>query len=80
MEQVDKIAELCKSGSKEGAKLAIGGGQHGDKGYFFQPTIFSDVTENMRIAREEVSGFSFNLITKIRFLWLSSCCWHLTYL
>ena len=56
MEQVEKITDLCKSGQAEGAKLATGGAQLGDKGFFFQPTIFADVNENMRIAREEVSG------------------------
>ena len=31
-----------------------GGAQHGDKGYFIQPTVFSDVQDDMRIAKEEV--------------------------
>ena len=39
-------------GKKEGARLVIGGGRHGDKGYFVQPTIFADVTDNMSIAKE----------------------------
>jgi len=56
MEQVEKITELCKSGQAEGAKLAVGGAQHGEEGFFFQPTVFSDVNENMRIAREEIFG------------------------
>lgn len=33
-----------------------GGDRHGDKGYFVKPTIFSDVTEDMKIAREEIFG------------------------
>lgn len=47
--------ELIDSGKKEGAKLLTGGGRYGDKGYFVQPTVFTDVQDNMRIAKEEVS-------------------------
>jgi hypothetical protein len=54
-EQFDKILELIDSGKKEGATLECGGMRHGDKGYFIQPTVFSNVTDNMRIAKEEVS-------------------------
>ncbi|MDI6765565.1 MAG: aldehyde dehydrogenase family protein [Bacteroidota bacterium] len=47
-------------GLKEGAKLACGGdiGKGGDldKGWFYQPTIFTEVTPNMRIAKEEIFG------------------------
>ena len=53
-EQFNKILGLIESGKKEGAKLACGGGRLGDKGYFIQPTVFTDVTEDMRIGREEV--------------------------
>ena len=45
---------MVESGKKEGAKLECGGARHGDKGYFIQPTVFSDVKDNMRIAKEEV--------------------------
>ena len=45
---------MIESGKKEGAKLECGGGRHGDKGYFIQPTVFSDVKDDMRIAKEEV--------------------------
>jgi acyl-CoA reductase-like NAD-dependent aldehyde dehydrogenase len=55
-DQFKKILELIESGKKEGAKLMCGGGRHGDKGYFVQPTVFADVTDNMRIAREEIFG------------------------
>ena len=56
-EQFNKILELIESGKKEGAKLEIGGGRHGDKGYFLQPTVFSNVQDNMRIAKEEVMSY-----------------------
>lgn len=54
-EQFGKIMSLIDSGNKEGANLVYGGAQHGDKGYFIQPTVFSDVQDDMRIAKEEVS-------------------------
>lgn len=50
--------DLIESGKKEGAKLECGGGPWGDKGYFIQPTVFSNVTDDMRIAKEEVNKFS----------------------
>ena len=53
-EQFDKILDLIESGKKEGAKLECGGARHGQKGYFIQPTVFSDVKDDMRIAKEEV--------------------------
>ncbi|KAJ8380710.1 hypothetical protein SKAU_G00014880 [Synaphobranchus kaupii] len=54
--QFDKILELIESGKREGAKLECGGGAWGQKGLFIQPTVFSDVTDDMRIAREEIFG------------------------
>ena len=53
-EQFGKILSLIESGNKEGANLVYGGAQHGDKGFFIQPTVFSDVQDDMRIAKEEV--------------------------
>ncbi|KAI6660864.1 Retinaldehyde dehydrogenase 2 [Oopsacas minuta] len=55
-EQLMKILEHIESGKKEGAKLECGGSRHGDKGYFLQPTIFSNVQDDMKIAREEIFG------------------------
>ena len=48
--------DLIKSGKKEGAKLGCGGNRFGDKGFFIEPTVFSDVQDNMRIATEEIFG------------------------
>lgn len=53
-EQFKKILDLIESGKKEGAKLECGGGRHGSEGYFIQPTVFTNVTEKMRIGKEEV--------------------------
>ncbi|XP_008591545.1 PREDICTED: aldehyde dehydrogenase, cytosolic 2 [Galeopterus variegatus] len=55
-EQYEKILDLIESGKKEGAKLECGGGSWGNKGYFIQPTVFSNVTDGMRIAKEEIFG------------------------
>ncbi|XP_071943113.1 aldehyde dehydrogenase, mitochondrial-like [Antedon mediterranea] len=55
-EQMDKILDLIDSGKSEGATLAAGGNRYGDKGYFVEPTVFTDVKENMRIAKEEIFG------------------------
>jgi len=57
--QYDKIINLIESGIKEGATLAAGGPDlpNGlNKGYFIKPTIFTNVNNDMRIAREEIFG------------------------
>lgn len=55
-EQFEKVLELIESGKKEGATLECGGDRAGTEGYFVQPTVFSNVTEDMRIGREEIFG------------------------
>lgn len=58
-QQFDKIQSLIKVGIDEGAKLIAGGlgrPEGFEQGYFIQPTIFCDVNNEMRIAREEVFG------------------------
>ena len=40
----------------QGAKAVVGGGRHGDKGYFVQPTVLVDTNENMKVVREEISA------------------------
>jgi aldehyde dehydrogenase (NAD+) len=57
--QYDKIINLIQSGIDEGATLAAGGPELPgglNKGYFIKPTIFTDVTNDMRIAKEEIFG------------------------
>ena len=57
--QFDKIQSLIKSGIEEGAKLVAGGPDRPEdfkKGYFIKPTIFTDVDNNMRVAKEEIFG------------------------
>ncbi|XP_032906431.1 aldehyde dehydrogenase family 1 member A3 [Amblyraja radiata] len=55
-DQFDKILELIESGKSEGARLESGGGPYGDEGHYILPTIFSEVTDSMRIAKEEIFG------------------------
>ncbi|XP_066567255.1 aldehyde dehydrogenase 1A1-like [Amia ocellicauda] len=54
--QFDRILELIESGKKEGATLECGGSSWGERGFFIQPTVFSNVTDDMRIAKEEIFG------------------------
>ena len=57
--QYDKIQNLIQSGIDEGATLVAGGPNRPDgldKGYFVKPTIFTNVSKNMRIAKEEIFG------------------------
>ncbi|EJS43972.1 ald5p [Saccharomyces arboricola H-6] len=54
--QLHKILEYVDVAKSEGARLVTGGVRHGNKGYFFKPTVFADVKEDMRIVREEVFG------------------------
>lgn len=51
--------ELIDSGKQEGAKVVHGGTRVGNKGYYVAPTVFADVKDNMRIAKEEVKRKSF---------------------
>uniref|UniRef100_A0A8C5I270 aldehyde dehydrogenase (NAD(+)) n=1 Tax=Gouania willdenowi TaxID=441366 RepID=A0A8C5I270_GOUWI len=52
----DKIMDLIASGKREGATLECGGSAWGQQGCFIQPTVFSNVTDDMRIAKEEIFG------------------------
>jgi acyl-CoA reductase-like NAD-dependent aldehyde dehydrogenase len=50
------IDSQVKDSVKEGAEILIGGEQLGSKGYFYKPTILKNVSQNMRVAQEEVFG------------------------
>ncbi len=58
--QIQEVQKYVDIGRKEGAKLLLGGAQYkeGDcaNGWFYAPTIFVDVTPEMRIAKEEIFG------------------------
>ena len=58
--QYDKVLEYIGVGAEEGAHLAYGGrgltGGDYDQGYYVEPTVFTEVSPDMRIAREEIFG------------------------
>jgi acyl-CoA reductase-like NAD-dependent aldehyde dehydrogenase len=58
-EQMERVLGYIETGKKEGAKLIAGGNRvpvSGDKGFFVEPTIFGGVTNDMKIAQEEIFG------------------------
>lgn len=58
--QLDTVLSYIEIGKKEGARLVAGGerltGGAFDKGFFVRPTIFADVTQKMRLWKEEIFG------------------------
>jgi aldehyde dehydrogenase (NAD+) len=54
--QLDRVQRYVAIGEQEGAQLALGGHRHGDAGYFHEPTVFTGVRNDMRIAQEEIFG------------------------
>ncbi|WP_176585898.1 aldehyde dehydrogenase family protein [Priestia megaterium] len=54
--QKQTVLGYIEQGKKEGARLVAGGERTFDTGYFVEPTIFADVTDDMTIAREEIFG------------------------
>ena len=58
--QLERVSGYMKVGADEGAKIATGGSRAGgaglDKGFFFQPTVLTDVRSDMRVAQEEIFG------------------------
>ncbi len=61
---VEKTHEYTGIGIKEGAKLLCGGkpAKINGKGFFYRPTLFTDVAPDMRIAQEEIFGPSISMI------------------
>ena len=64
---LEKVSRYVDIGQREGATLVFGGqratGDGLDEGFFFQPTLFTDVTPDMRIAQEEIFGPVLSVIT-----------------
>jgi aldehyde dehydrogenase (NAD+) len=54
--QFGRVMSYIESGKQEGARCVAGGGRFGETGYYIQPTIFADVKDDMKIAREEIFG------------------------
>lgn len=53
-EMYTKVLNYIEAGKTGGAKCVAGGDKLGGKGYYIQPTVFADVKDDMKIAREEV--------------------------
>jgi aldehyde dehydrogenase (NAD+) len=65
-EQMQTVLGYIDAGKKEGAKLVAGGNRvsvEGGKGFFIEPTIFGDVKNDMKIAREEIFGPVLSVLT-----------------
>jgi aldehyde dehydrogenase (NAD+) len=58
--QLDRVMGYLEKGRNEGATLVTGGGRPKDtsRGYYVEPTIFSNVSSDMTIAKDEISGRS----------------------
>ncbi|MGH2397474.1 MAG: aldehyde dehydrogenase family protein, partial [bacterium] len=65
--QLQKVLDYIEIGRREGAKLILGGGRPEvaptDGGYYVDPTVFTGVTPQMRIAREEIFGPVLSMLT-----------------
>ncbi len=64
--QYKRVQEYIKSGIEEGAELVIGGEGHPaglESGNFVKPTVFANVTRDMRIAKEEIFGPVLSILT-----------------
>src|SRR5918995_1562946 len=61
--QLEKITELVASGVAEGADLYQPACDLPDRGYFFRPTLFTNVAQSHRIAREEIFGPVLSVLT-----------------
>ena len=55
-DQRNRVMKYIKQGISEGATLVCGGHETNEKGFFIEPTIFTDVTADMAIARDEIFG------------------------
>jgi malonate-semialdehyde dehydrogenase (acetylating)/methylmalonate-semialdehyde dehydrogenase len=78
-EAKDRIVGLISSAQEEGAKLLLDGRKDVDHlpGYFLKPSVIADVTENMRVAKEEIFG-PVVLLAKVKtfdeaIAWINRC-------
>jgi phenylacetaldehyde dehydrogenase len=55
-EQFEKVLGYLDSGHEAGAESVAGGGRHGNRGYFVQPTILTNTHNDMKVVREEIFG------------------------
>jgi aldehyde dehydrogenase (NAD+) len=55
-EQFDKVMRYIALGKEQGARCITGGRRYGERGYFVEPTLFTDVRDEMAVARDEIFG------------------------
>jgi len=55
-QQFNRVMKYIQSGKAQGAKMECGGEQVGKDGFFIQPTVFSNVNDDMEIATDEIFG------------------------
>src|SRR6478735_1821207 len=55
-EQLKRVCGYLDSGLSQGAKALAGGRKRGEKGYFVEPTVLVDATEDMKVVQEEIFG------------------------
>jgi alpha-ketoglutaric semialdehyde dehydrogenase len=60
---VEKSEKYVEIGKQDGAKLLIGGKRKNGKGYFFEPTVFTNARTEMRICQEEIFGPVLSIIS-----------------
>lgn len=54
--QFDKIMGYIESGQQDGAECVVGGHRRGNRGFYVEPTVFTNVSDSMKIAQEEIFG------------------------
>jgi len=62
-QQLEKIQELVESGKEEGAEIYQPPCQLPERGYWFAPTVFTEVAQSYRIAQEEIFGPVLSVLT-----------------
>ena len=55
-EQLQRVCGYLEAGFSEGAKAVTGGHKAGERGYFVEPTVLVDASENMKVVKEEIFG------------------------
>ena len=55
-EQLRRVTGYLESGKTDGATALAGGGRFGDRGYFVEPTVLTNVRPDMKVVREEIFG------------------------
>ncbi|MEM8917422.1 MAG: aldehyde dehydrogenase family protein [Pseudomonadota bacterium] len=54
--QFERVTSYIEAGQEEGAEIAAGGVRHGDQGYFLEPTIIDQTSNEMKVVKEEIFG------------------------